>query len=292
MNLSLSRIGLQIAILSNLQSTRAFETHLEASIMLRRFSARNVLLFAFCCSTVVALAVTSSTITSSADDLTGREILTVSRIAHGGADYSTLEYVTVNASGFVNAAAFGSIGANPLGAAAEIKLKVTDYQDKQMRRRLDIAPSATLPGPTFLVFTGSTGGGMVFGNEFRVSEAAASRHWGMMGFDTLNRAIDGQLVTVRQKDEGNSYTVEVKFNPQDTVRYWINRRTFLIDKIVTRYNSNVLIEEERSDYRRADCMMLPFHVVTRLQGQRLADLDIVSYDLKSRVPAATFTITR
>jgi hypothetical protein len=33
----------------------------------------------------------------------------------------------------------------------------------------------------------------------------------------------------------------------------------------------VLIEE-RSNYRRADCMMLPFHVVTRLQGQPLADL--------------------
>jgi hypothetical protein len=260
--------------------------------MLRRFSARSVLLFAFCCSIVVALAITTSSIPSAADDLTGREILTVSRIAHGGADYTTLEYVTVSASGFVNAAAFGSIGANPLGAAAEIKLKVTDYQDKQMRRRLDIAPTATLPGPTFLVFTGSTGGGMVFGNEFRVSEAAASRHWGMMGFDTLNRAIDGQLVTVRQKDEGNDYTVEVKFNPQDTVRYWINKRTFLIDRIVTRYNSNVLIEEERSDYRRADCMMLPFHVVTRLSGQRLADLNIETYDLKSRVPAATFTISR
>jgi hypothetical protein len=260
--------------------------------MLKRFSARTALLFAFCCCAVVALTITTATVPTSADDLTGREILTVSRIAHGGADYASLEYVTVAASGFVNAAAFGSIGANPLGAAAEIKLKITDYQDKQMRRRLDIAPSATLPGPTFLVFTGSTGGGMVFGNEFRVSEAAASRHWGMMGFDTLNRAIDGQLVTVRQKDEGNDYTVEVKFNSSDTVRYWINKRTFLIDRIVTRYNSNVLIEEDRSDYRRADCMMLPFHIVTRLGGQRLADLDIVSYDLKSRVPAATFTITR
>ena len=132
---------------------------------------------------------------------------------------------------------------------------------------------------------------MIFGNEFRVSETAASRHWAMMGFDTLNRAIEGQLVTARQKDEGNDYVVEVKFNPQDTVRYWINQQTFLIDKIVTRYNSNVIIEEQRSDYRRADCMMLPFHVVTRLQGQRFADLSIESYDLKSRVPAATFTIT-
>jgi hypothetical protein len=113
----------------------------------------------------------------------------------------------------------------------------------------------------------------------------------MMGFDTLNRAIDGQLVTARQKDEGNDYVVEVKFNPQDTVRYWINMQTFLIDKITTRYNSQVLIEETRSDYRKADCMMLPFHVVTRLQGQRFADLQIDNYDLKTRVPEARFTIT-
>jgi hypothetical protein len=53
----------------------------------------------------------------------------------------------------------------------------------------------------------------------------------------------------------------------------------------------VIIEEQRSDYRRADCMMLPFHIVTRLQGQRFADLSIANYDLRSTVPAATFTIT-
>jgi hypothetical protein len=75
------------------------------------------------------------------------------------------------------------------------------------------------------------------------------------------------------------------------VRYFINKQTFLIDKIVTRYNSQVLIEETRSDYRRADCMMLPFQIVTRLQGQRFADLSIETYDLKSKVPEATFTIT-
>ncbi|HEU5238301.1 MAG TPA: hypothetical protein VFU37_14295 [Pyrinomonadaceae bacterium] len=259
--------------------------------MLQSSTVRNVLLFALCCSAVIALVLTGTTISNSAADFTGREILSVSRIAHGGADYTGLQNVTVQAGGFVNAAAFGAVGANPLGAAAEIKLKITDYQDKNMRRRLDIAPTASLPGPSYLVFTGSTGGGMIFGNEFRVSEAAASRHWGMMGFDTLNKAIDGQLVTARQKDEGNDYVVEVKFNPQDTVRYWINMQTFLIDKIVTRYNSQVLIEEERSDYRKADCMMLPFHVVTRLQGQRFADLQIDNYDLKTRVPAATFTIT-
>jgi hypothetical protein len=259
--------------------------------MLQSSTGRRVLFFALCCSAVIALALTGTTISNSAADFTGREILSVTRIAHGGADYSGLQNVTVQAGGFVNAAAFGAGGANPLGAAAEIKLKITDYQDKNMRRRLDIAPTASLPGPSYLVFTGSTGGGMIFGNEFRVSEAAASRHWGMMGFDTLNKAIDGQLVTARQKDEGNDYVVEVKFNPQDTVRYWINMQTFLIDKVVTRYNSQVLIEEERSDYRKADCMMLPFHVVTRLQGQRFADLQIENYDLKTRVPAATFTIT-
>ena len=259
--------------------------------MLRRPIVLRALLLALGCFSAAVLATTTTTTSSSAADFTGREILSVSRIAHGGSDYANMQNVTVQAGGFVNAAAFGGIGANPLGAMAEVKLKITDYQDKMMRRRLDVAPSASLPGRTYLVFTGTQGGGMIFGNEFRVSETAASRHWGMMGFDTLNRAIEGQLVTARQKDEGNDYVVEVKFNPQDTVRYWINMQTFLIDKISTRYNSQVLIEEERSDYRRADCMMLPFHIVTRLQGQRFADLAILSYDLKSTVPAATFTIT-
>ena len=259
--------------------------------MLRRLGGRKALLLAFCCLAFITLAITTAPTPNSAAEFSGREILSVSRIAHGGADYASLQFVTVQANGFVNAAAFGGLGANPLGGVAEVRLRITDYQDKDMRRRLNVAPTATLPGQTFLVFTGSQGGGMVFGNEFRVSEMAASRHWGMMGFDTLNRAIQGSLVTARQKDEGNDYVVEVKFNPQDTVRYWINMQTFLIDKISTRYNSQVLIEEERSDYRRADCMMLPFHIVTRLQGRRFADLAIESYDLKSRVPPAIFTMT-
>ncbi|HJZ80806.1 MAG TPA: hypothetical protein VKD91_10690 [Pyrinomonadaceae bacterium] len=250
-----------------------------------------VLLLAVCCLALIGSVIVFSPTPNSAAEFSGREILSVTRIAHGGADYASLQYVTVHANGFVNAVAFGSVGANPLGGMAEVKLGITDYQDKLMRRRLEVTPSATLPGRTYLVFTGSTGGGMIFGNEFRVREAAASRHWGMMGFDTLNRAIEGQLVSARQSDEGNDYVVEVKFNADDTVRYWINKQTFLIDKITTRYKSQVLIEEQRSDYRRADCMMLPFHVVTRLQGQPLADLDIQSYDLKSQVPAVTFTMT-
>lgn len=252
---------------------------------------KRVFLITIFCLALITLAAISTSRTSSAADFSGREILSVSRIAHGGPDYANLQYVTVRAGGFVNAVAFGGMGANPLGGMAEVKLNITDYQDKQMRRRLEVAPTATLPGRTYLVFTGSMGGGMVFGNEFRVREAAASRHWGMMGFDTLNRAIEGQLVSARQSDEGNDYVVEVKFNSDDTVRYWINKQTFLIDKITTRYRSQVLIEEERSNYRRADCMMLPFHIMTRLQGQPLADLDIQTYDLKTAVPAVTFTMS-
>src|SRR5215471_14927804 len=254
--------------------------------MLRRLMRKRLLLLTAGVLGVIALAIAATPTRNSAADFSGREILSVTRIAHGGADYANLQYVTVKASGFVNAVAFGAAGANPLGGMAEVKMGITDYQDKQMRRRLEVNPSATLPGRTYLVFTGSTGGGMIFGNEFRVREAAASRHWGMMGFDTLNRAIEGQLVTARQADEGNDYVVEVKFNADDTVRYWINKQTFLIDKITTRYRSQVLIEEQRSDYRRADCMMLPFHVITKLQGQPLADLDIQTYDLKSSVPAS------
>lgn len=260
--------------------------------MLRRLTGRRTLLFASCCLGILALSITTTTVPNAAADFTGREILSVARIAAGGPDYAGLQNVTVQASGFVNAAAFGGLAANPLGAMAEVKLKITDYQDKQMRRRLDVAPTAALgPGPTYLVFTGSQGGGMMFGNEFRVRETAVSRHWAMMGFDTLNRAIEGSLVAVRQADDGNDYVVEVKFNPQDTVRYWINKQTFFIDKITTRFNSQPLIEEQRSDYRRADCMMLPFHIITRLQGQPFADLDITSYDVKSVVPASRFTIT-
>ena len=262
--------------------------------MLRRVSSKKTLLFAFSGLAALALIITATTVPNAAAEFTGREILSVSRIAHGGPDYAGLQNVTVQATGFVNAAALGGLAANPLGAMAEVKLRITDYQDKQMRRRLDVAPGGgalAAGGPTYLVFTGSQGGGMMFGTEFRVRETAASRHWAMMGFDTLNRAIEGSLVAVRQADEGNDYVVEVKFNADDTIRYWINKQTFLIDKISTRYRSQVLIEEQRSDYRRADCMMLPFHVITRLQGQPFADLDILSYDVRSNVPASRFTMT-
>src|SRR5882762_11193940 len=138
--------------------------------MLRSLARRKILLFA-CCLSALALTITATTIPNAAADFSGREILSVTRIAHGGADYAGLQNVTVQASGFVNAAAFGGLAANPLGAMAEVKLRITDYQDKQMRRRLDVAPTAALgPGPTYLVFTGATGGGMMFGNEVRVRE--------------------------------------------------------------------------------------------------------------------------
>jgi hypothetical protein len=261
--------------------------------MLRRLVKTKTILLATCCLVVTLLAIPVTTRTGKADDLSGRELMSVTRVAQGGGEYTGLQYVTVHADGFVNAAAFTGVGANPLGAAVEVKLNVTDYQDKSMRRRLDVAPGGGLlaAGPTYLVYTGTEGGGMFAGNQFRVSEVAASRHWAMMSFDTLNRAIEGQLVTARQKDEGNDYVVEVKFNADDTVRYWINKGNFLIDKVATRYKSQVMIEEERSDYRKVSCMTLPFHVVTRLRGQRLADLTINNYDLQTVVPAARFTMT-
>jgi hypothetical protein len=52
----------------------------------------------------------------------------------------------------------------------------------------------------------------------------------------------------------------------------------------------VIVEENRSDYRKVSCMMLPFHVETRLTGQRLADLNVDSYDLQTAVPSARFTM--
>jgi hypothetical protein len=244
----------------------------------------------------MALVVLSgATVAQAQQDLNGRELLSVTRVAHGGAEYAGLQFITSKSTGFVNVAPVVGAGLGTGGAMStvEVKLNLTDYQDKDSRRRLDVTPTGGMPlGQTYLVYTGSTGGGMYMGNEFRVSEAAASRHWGLMGFGTLNRAVDGQIPTDRLKDDGNSYVVEVKFNKDDSIRYWIDKSSFLISKVRTYYNGKMLVEEERSDYRRANCMMLPFRVVTRLGGQRLADLTIDSYDLKTEVPGARFTMSK
>jgi hypothetical protein len=263
--------------------------------MLRHLLKRKTIVLTACCLAITLLALSVSTQNSQADDLSGRELLSVTRVAHGGAEFAGLQYVTARAEGFVNASAFAATGATALTGAVEVKVGITDYQDRDMRRRLDIAPMGALAqmgaGPTFLVYTGTQGGGMLLGNEIRVSEISASRHWAMMGFNTINRAIEGQLITNRQPDQGHNYVVEVRFSSDDNVRYWINKSTFLIDKVVTRYKSQVMIEEERSDYRKVSCMTLPFRIVTRLRGQRLADLTIANYDLQTVVPAARFTMT-
>jgi len=96
--------------------------------MLRRLTGIRALLLGSCCLSFLALAITTTSVPNAAADFSGREILSVSRIAHGGPDYAGLQNVTVQASGFVNAAAFGGLAANPLGAMAEVKLKITDYQ--------------------------------------------------------------------------------------------------------------------------------------------------------------------
>ena len=225
-------------------------------------------------------------------DLNGRELLAVTRVAHGGEEYSGLQFLTAKSKGFVNVAPIVGAGLGTGGAASsvEVKFSMTDFQDKDSRRRLDVKPTGPSIGETFLVYTGNSGGGMYLGNEFRVSEATAARHWGLMGFGTLNKSVDGQLKTDRLKDNDNNYVVEVKFNSSDNLRYYIDKRTFLINKVVTYYNGKVLVEEERSDYRRANCIMLPFHIITKLGGQRVSDLIIESYDLKTVVPEARFTI--
>ncbi len=260
--------------------------------MLRRISKTKFVVFAACLLAVAALALSATTRPASADDLTGRELLSVTRVAQGGTEYAGLQYVTARSQGFVNAVAFAATGATALAGAVEVKVNITDYQDRDQRRRLDISPTGgMIIGPTFLVYNGTMGGGMIAGNEVRVSEVAASRQWAYMGFATLNRAIDGSLTTVRQPDQGGNYVVEVKFSPQDTVRYHISKNNFLINRVVTRYNSTVMVEEDRSDYRRVSCMMLPFRIITKLRGQRLADLTIDNYDLQTVVPAARFTMT-
>lgn len=232
-----------------------------------------------------------------AQDLNGLELLRVTRIAQGGSEYQGLQNVTAQSEGFINLAPFGSfgLGTGPATGAVEVRFRITDYQAKDVRRRLDVTPTGPMAGATYLVYTGSQGGGMFMGNEFRVSETAASRQWALMGFDTLNLAANGQLQVSRQRDETiggvRYYVAEVRLSQQDTVRYYINPSTFLVNRVTTRYNNRPLVEEERSDYRKVGCMMMPFRIVTRLNGQRLADLTIASYDVETVVPTARFTLT-
>lgn len=234
---------------------------------------------------------------ASAQSLTGLELLRISRIAHGGAEYAGLQNVTAQSEGFVNMAPFGAfgLGTGPAAAAVEMRFRITDYQGTELRRRLEVRPTGPSVGETFLVHTGTQGGGMFMGNEFRISETAASRHWAMLSFSNLNMAADGQFPVSRERDETvegvRYYVAEVRLNPQDTVRYYINPTTFLIGRVVTRYNNRVMVQEDRSEYRKVGCLMLPFRVVTYLSGQRLADLTIASYDVETVVPAARFTLT-
>lgn len=271
--------------------------------MFRRLINRKSAILVACVAALAALLLPMATRTGHADDLSGIELMQVTRVAQGGAEYAGLQYLTARSQGFVNVAPFAAVGLGTPGGGGviagqvEVRVNITDYQDHDLRRRLDVSPTGGMVasmGPTFLVYTGMEGGGMFMGNQFRVSEVAASRQWAMMGFGTLNRAANGNLPALRQRDEIYNgqphYVVEVKFNPTDTVRFWINKRTFLTSRVVTRFNSRQLVEEDRSDYRKVSCMMLPFRVVTKLSGQRLADLTIDSYDVQTVVPSARFTM--
>jgi hypothetical protein len=238
--------------------------------------------------------------TTSADEITGLNILGIARAVHGGAEYGGLKTLSATAEGYMNVAPFTGVALGPMNNTAgtvELQVKVTDWQNAEMLRRLDIIPVGAFPGKTFLTYNGAAGGGMFMNNPFRMSDTSLPRHWAMMGFSTLNRALDGQLVAVRQSDDNvngiSCYVVEVKFSPSDTIRFSIGKKDLLIHKVVTRYNSKVLIEEFRSDYRRTQCMlMLPYKIVTRQNGQRLADLTVTEYKLGVDVPAGNFSFDK
>lgn len=224
-------------------------------------------------------------------DFNGRELLGITLMAHGGEEYRKLESLTSRSTGFVNVAPIvgAGLGTGSAASVVEIKFNLTDNQSRGLLRRLEVIPGGPVMGQTYLIYTGVIGGGMYMGNEFRVSEATASRHWGLMGFSTLVQAVDGQLRTDRLRDMDNNYVIEVKFNSTDSLRYWIDKRSLLINKVVSYYNGRVLVEEERKNYQKYNCMSLPFHVITKLNGQRVSDLIIEAYDI-TRVPDDRFRI--
>ena len=227
-------------------------------------------------------------------DFDGQEMLAVARVALGGEEYAGLQFITATSTGFVNVAPIMGAGLGTGGAAStvEVKFAMTDFQDKNSRRRLNVKPTGPSIGETFLIYSGNSGGGMYMGNEFRVSDATGARHWGLMGFSTLNLAIERQVKSDRLKDQGSNYVVKVRFNDSDELHYYLDKKTFLISKVISYYNGKLMVEEERSDYRRASCLMLPYRVITRLGGQRVSDLTIENYDIKTEVPEGTFNIVK
>jgi len=91
----------------------------------------------------------------------------------------------------------------------------------------------------------------MFGNEFRVRETAVSRHWAMMGFDTLkpgDRGFPGGRPPGRRGRRLCSGS-EVQPGKIQFVT-GLTSSPFSSDKITTRFRSQVLIEEQRSNYRR------------------------------------------
>ena len=67
--------------------------------MLRTLIMKRVLLLSLFCLALISAAIFALPRSNSAADFSGREILSVTRIAHGGADYANLQYVTVKANG-------------------------------------------------------------------------------------------------------------------------------------------------------------------------------------------------
>ena len=269
--------------------------------MFRRLLNRKLFILVACMAAVAALSLPVATRTSKADDLSGIELMQVARVAQGAAEYDGLQYLTARSHGFVNVGPFaGGVMAGGGGAGGmlagqvEVQVNVADYQDHDLRRRLDVTTTGPMMGATYIVYTGNEGGGQFLGNIFRINNIWVARQWSLMGFETMNRAADGNLPALRQRDDMYNgqphYVVDVRFPMNDSVRFWINKRTFLTSRLVTRWNGVIQVEEDRSDYRKVSCLMLPFRIVTKLSGQRMADLTVDSYDISTVVPAARFTM--
>ncbi|HKQ99058.1 MAG TPA: hypothetical protein VJT09_00215, partial [Pyrinomonadaceae bacterium] len=67
--------------------------------MFRHLLKRKTILLTAGCLAIALLAIPVTTQKSQADDLSGRELLSVTRVAHGGGEYAGLQYVTARAEG-------------------------------------------------------------------------------------------------------------------------------------------------------------------------------------------------
>src|ERR671914_2372716 len=97
----------------------------NSTTMFRRLLTRKLIIFLACCAVVSALALPAATRTTKADDLSGIELMQVTRVAQGGAEYSGLQYLTARSQGFVNIAPFAAVGlGGGIAATGQVEVRV------------------------------------------------------------------------------------------------------------------------------------------------------------------------